>query len=94
MASIYAVSSRWACYVEDPLLFVELGGKYYPEIGFDLILDPRSTKNKALAAMTSVAQGAIENNPCFCNFADKEVTLSDWLNLFNYVAGYNWTPRT
>jgi aldehyde:ferredoxin oxidoreductase len=91
MALTYAVSPRGACHVADPMMFMELGGKYYPEIGFELILDPRSTENKALAAMTSVALGAIENSACFCNFADGEVTIPDWLNLFNYVAGYDWT---
>ncbi|MEI6609154.1 MAG: aldehyde ferredoxin oxidoreductase family protein [Deltaproteobacteria bacterium] len=90
MALSYVMSPRGACHVADPMMFMELGGKYYPEIGFELILDPQSTQDKALAATTSVALGAIENSSCFCNFADGEVTIPDWLNLFNYVAGYNW----
>lgn len=93
MALSYAMSPRGACHVADPMMFMEMGGKYYPEIGFELILDPRSTENKALAATTSVALGAIENSACFCNFADGEVTIPDWLNLFNYVAGYDWTAE-
>jgi aldehyde:ferredoxin oxidoreductase len=43
-----------------------------------------------MSASISVALGAIENSACFCSLADGEVTIPDWLNLFNYVAGYDW----
>jgi len=90
MALSYAVSPRGACHVADPMLFVEMGARYYPEIGFDFVLEPKTAENKAEAAVTSVALGAIENSACFCQFADAEVTIPDWLALFNTVAGYNW----
>ncbi|NPU85648.1 MAG: aldehyde ferredoxin oxidoreductase family protein [Syntrophaceae bacterium] len=90
MALSYAVGARGACHVADPMLFMEMGARYYPEIGFDLILEPQTSENKAEAAVTAVALGAIENSACFCNFADAEVTIPDWLTLFNAVADYGW----
>ncbi|MHB8091669.1 MAG: aldehyde ferredoxin oxidoreductase family protein [Syntrophales bacterium] len=90
MALTYAVGARGACHVADPMLFVEMGARYYPEIGFDYILEPQSEENKPEAAAVSVALGAIENSACFCQFADAEVTIPDWLALFKTVAGYDW----
>jgi aldehyde:ferredoxin oxidoreductase len=90
LALTYAVSARGACHVADPMLFIEMGSRYYPEVGFDYILEPQSEENKAAAAAFSVAFGAIENSACFCQFADSEVTIPDWLALFNTVAGYAW----
>jgi len=90
MALTYAMSPRGACHVADPMLFIEMGARYYPEIGFDYVLEPKSYENKAEAAVTSVAFGAIENSACFCQFADAEVTIPDWLALFNTVTGSGW----
>ncbi len=90
MALTYAVSARGACHVCDPMLFIEMGARYYPEIGFDFIMEPKTEENKAEAAVTAVALGAIENSACFCQFADAEVSIPNWLTLFNAVAGYGW----
>ena len=90
LALTYSVSARGACHVADPMLFVEMGARYYPEIGFEYILEPKSEENKAEAAAVSVVLGAIENSACFCQFADAEVTIPDWIALFNTVAGYGW----
>jgi aldehyde:ferredoxin oxidoreductase len=90
LALTYAVGARGACHVADPMLFIEMGARYYPEIGFEYILEPQSEDNKAEAATVSVALGAIENSACFCQFADAEVTIPDWLTLFKTVAGYDW----
>ncbi len=90
LALTYAVGARGACHVADPMLFIEMGARYYPEIGFEYILEPQSEDNKAEAAAVSVALGAIENSACFCQFADAEVTIPDWLTLFKTVAGYDW----
>ena len=90
MALTYAVGARGACHVADPMLFMEMGARYYPEIGFEYVLEPKSSENKAEAATTAVVLGAIENSACFCNFADAEVTIPNWVTLFNSVAGYGW----
>jgi aldehyde:ferredoxin oxidoreductase len=90
LALTYAVGARGACHVADPMLFIEMGARYYPEIGFEYILEPQSEDNKAEAATVSVALGAIENSACFCQFADAEVTIPDWLTLFRTVPGYDW----
>ncbi|MBW6484856.1 MAG: aldehyde ferredoxin oxidoreductase family protein [Syntrophobacterales bacterium] len=90
LALTYAMSARGTCHVADPMLFIEMGARYYPEIGFEYILEPQSEKDKAAAAAVSVALGAIENSACFCQFADAEVTIPDWLALFKTVAGYEW----
>ena len=91
MALTYAMSPRGACHVADPMLFVEMGARYYPEIGFDYItgMEPRSDENKPEAAIVSITFGALENSACWCAFADA-LTIPDWLNLFNAVAGYGW----
>ena len=91
LALTYAMSARGACHVADPMLFIEMGARYYPEIGFDYITgnDPRSDENKPEAAVVSITMGALENCACWCAFADA-LTIPDWLNLFNDVAGYGW----
>jgi len=91
MALTYAMSPRGACHVADPMLFVEMGARYYPEIGFDYItgMEPRSDENKPEAAVVSIIFGALENSACWCAFADA-LTIPDWLNLFNNVVGYGW----
>lgn len=73
-----------------PMLFMEMGACYYPEIGFDLELEPMSSDNKPEAAVVAVALGALENSACMCQFADREITIPEWVELFNCVAGMNW----
>jgi aldehyde:ferredoxin oxidoreductase len=90
MALTYAMSPRGACHVADPMMFIELGARFYPEIGLDFEVDPRSSDNKAEAAAIAVALGAIENSACFCEFANGEITIPEWVDLFNYTAGYGW----
>ncbi|MFH1139030.1 MAG: aldehyde ferredoxin oxidoreductase family protein [Pseudomonadota bacterium] len=90
LALSYAVSPRGACHVADPMLFMELGACYWPEIGFEYELEPYTDENKAEAAVTAAAMGALENSACLCQFADGELTIPDWLGLFNTVAGYGW----
>jgi aldehyde:ferredoxin oxidoreductase len=90
MALTYAVSPRGACHVADPMLFIEMGACYYPEIGLEFELEPKTDENKPEAAAISVALGGLENSACFCSFADREVTIPDWVELFNVVAGYGY----
>jgi aldehyde:ferredoxin oxidoreductase len=90
LALTYAVSPRGACHVADPMLFVEMGARYYPEVGLDFELSPREAKDKPEAAAISIPIGAIENSACFCQFADGEFSIDDWLDLFNLAADYGW----
>ena len=90
LALTYAISHRGACHVFSPMLFMEMGACYYPEIGFDLELDPMSSDKKPEAAVVAVTLGALENSACMCQFADREITIPEWVELFNYVAGMNW----
>ncbi|TAL39302.1 MAG: hypothetical protein EPN93_01835 [Spirochaetes bacterium] len=90
MALTYAVGARGACHVADPMLFVEMGACYWPEIGFEFNLEPKTDENKPESAVISIAMGALENSACFCQFADREMSIGDWLDLFNLVPGYNW----
>ncbi|MBN2178208.1 MAG: aldehyde ferredoxin oxidoreductase family protein [Deltaproteobacteria bacterium] len=90
LALTYAVGARGACHVADPMLFAEMGARYYPEIGFEYELEPMTDENKAEAAVTIIAIGGLENSSCFCQFADAEVTIPDWIELFNTVPGYGW----
>ena len=43
------------------MLFVEMGARYYPEIGFEYELEPMTDENKAETAAIAVALGGIEN---------------------------------
>jgi aldehyde:ferredoxin oxidoreductase len=90
LALTYAVGARGACHVQDPMMFAEWGARYYPEIGFEYELEPMTDENKAEAAVTMIAIGGLENSACFCQFADAEVTIPDWIELFNTVPGYGW----
>ncbi|MBU1570437.1 MAG: aldehyde ferredoxin oxidoreductase C-terminal domain-containing protein, partial [Proteobacteria bacterium] len=90
LALAYAVSPRGACHVASPMLFMEMGACFYPEIGFEYELEPMTDENKAETAVIAVALGAIENSACFCQFADREIAIPEWVGLFNSVAGYNW----
>jgi aldehyde:ferredoxin oxidoreductase len=90
MALTYAMSPRGACHVADPMLFVEMGACFYPEIGFEFDLEPKTDENKPEAAAISIALGNIENSACFCQFADREVSIPQWVELFNTVPGYDW----
>ena len=90
LALTYAISPRGACHVAFPMLFMEMGACYYPEIGFEFELEPKSAENKPEAAAIAVALGSIENSACYCQFADREITIPEWVALFNTVAGYGW----
>lgn len=90
MALTYAMSPRGACHVADPMLFIEMGTCFWPEIGLEYELEPMTQENKPQSAAISVAMGAIENSACFCQFADRDFTVSDWLTLFKTVPGYDW----
>ncbi|MDD3472897.1 MAG: aldehyde ferredoxin oxidoreductase family protein [Syntrophaceae bacterium] len=91
LALTYSISHRGACHTANPMLFMEMGACYYPEIGFEYELEPMSEENKAESALLAVQLGAIENSSCYCQFADREITIPEWVDLFNFSAGYNWT---
>jgi aldehyde:ferredoxin oxidoreductase len=90
LALAYAISHRGACHVAYPMLFMEMGACYYPEIGFEYELEPMSDEYKAETACIASALGSIENSACYCQFADREISIPEWVALFNTVAGYDW----
>jgi aldehyde:ferredoxin oxidoreductase len=94
LALAYAVSPRGGCHVAASMLPMESGACYYPEIDFDVDLEPMTGRDKPLAAVVATEIGAIENSACFCQFADREITLPQWVALFNSVAGYDWNIQT
>ncbi len=69
---------------------MEMGACYYPEIGFEYELEPMTDKDKAEAAVKAVELGSIENSACLCEFADREISIPEWVDLFNAVAAYDW----
>ena len=91
LALTYSISHRGACHTANPMLFMEMGACYYPEIGFEYELNPMSSEYKAESALLAVQIGAIENSSCFCQFADREIAIPEWVRLFNFAAGYDWT---
>ena len=90
LALAYAVSPRGGCHVATAMLPMENGACYYPEIGFDIELEPLTDTHKAEAAQVAAEMGGIENSACLCQFADRELTIDQWVDLFNAVAGYGW----
>jgi len=72
------------------MLPMEAGACYYPEIGFTYELEPLTDVHKAEAAVVAAEMGAIENSACFCQFADRDMAIGQWVDLFNTVAGYGW----
>jgi aldehyde:ferredoxin oxidoreductase len=91
MALSYAIGPRGACHVADWMLTMEYGGCFMPEIGFQYQLTQLTDTNKPEAAAIAVALGGIENSACFCHFADLSFSITEWVALFNSVAGYDWT---
>lgn len=89
-ALAYALSPRGACHLSSIMHFVESGACYYPEIDFDYDLEPMTDEKKPEVAVFAFEMGNIENSACFCQFAARQVTLPEWIGLFNCVAGYNW----
>jgi len=69
---------------------MESGACYYPEIGFDYDLEPMTGELKPEIAVVAMELGSIENSACYCQFADRQITLPEWVALFNAVAGYGW----
>jgi len=90
LALTYAISHRGACHVAYPMLFMEMGACFYPEIGFEFELEPMTDQHKPETASIAVALGSIENSACYCQFADREISIPEWVDLFNTVAGYGW----
>lgn len=93
LALTYSISHRGACHTANPMLFMEMGACYYPEIGFEYELEPMSAENKAESALLGVQIGALENSSCYCQFADREIAIPEWVDLFNFSAAYNWTAQ-
>jgi aldehyde:ferredoxin oxidoreductase len=91
LALSYAVSPRGACHVSDTMLFIEMGFRY-PEVGFNPAdMELRSDKYKTEAAVVALALGCMKNSACWCMFADLSMSIKDYSDLFNYVAGYGWS---
>ena len=93
MALAYAISPRGACHVATPMLFVEMGSVFHPDVDFDYELEPMTDEDKPEAAIFAVELGGIENSSCFCQFADREISMTQWVDLFNNIAGYGWDAK-
>lgn len=86
----YAVSVRGACHVSNLMFLLEWGAMEYPEIGLDMILQPMSAEHKALGAALMSDLGCICNSACWCEFPAVGLTLPQWVEAFNKVAGYDY----
>jgi aldehyde:ferredoxin oxidoreductase len=93
LALAYATSPRGACHVATPMLFMEMGACYWPEIGFEYELEPMTDQYKPESTVTAWEMGSIENSACWCQFADREMKIGQWVDLFNFVAGYGWDTQ-
>jgi aldehyde:ferredoxin oxidoreductase len=90
LGAAYAISSRGACHVSNAMLFVEWGTIYFPELGIDKDYEPMSAEDKAEAVVWSADWGVLHNSACWCEFPGLEMQTQWWVDLFNYVAGYDY----
>ncbi|HEY5527658.1 MAG TPA: aldehyde ferredoxin oxidoreductase C-terminal domain-containing protein [Candidatus Anoxymicrobiaceae bacterium] len=86
----YAVSVRGACHVSNMMFLLEWGAIEYPELGLDMILQDKSTEHKAFGVAVTSDLGAICNSACWCEFPATALTIPDWVDAFNTVAGYGY----
>ncbi|MHB8894467.1 MAG: aldehyde ferredoxin oxidoreductase family protein [Candidatus Geothermincolia bacterium] len=86
----YAVSVRGACHVSNLMFLLEWGAIEYPELGLDMILKEQATEHKAFGAAVTSDMGAICNSACWCEFPATALTLPNWVDAFNTVAGYGY----
>ncbi|MBN1534409.1 MAG: aldehyde ferredoxin oxidoreductase family protein [Spirochaetes bacterium] len=93
-ALAYAMSPRGACHVATAMHFMETGACNYPEIGFEFDLEALTSEKKPETLALAAAIGSIENSACLCQYADRALTITEMVELFNAVAGYGYTPET
>jgi len=86
----YAVSIRGACHVSNTTFLLEWGAIEYPEIGLDKNYQGMSAEHKAEAAAKTADLGCISNSACWCEFPGASLTIPQWVELFNAVAGYDY----
>ena len=72
------------------MYMLEWGAVEYPEIGLDKNYQGMSAEFKAEAVAKTADMGCIINSACWCEFAGTVVTITQMVDLFNAVAGYDW----
>jgi len=90
----YAVSVRGACHVSNLTFLWEWGAIEYPEVGLDMLFQPMSAEHKALGVAVTTDVGCICNSACWCEFPATSLTLPQWVEAFNKVAGYGYDIET
>ena len=86
----YAVSIRGACHVSNLTFLLEWGAMEYPEIGLDKNYDGQSAEFKPEAVAKTADLGCMMNSACWCEFPGIVFSVTQWKDLFNAVAGYDW----
>jgi aldehyde:ferredoxin oxidoreductase len=86
----YAVSVRGACHVSNLTFLWEWGAIEYPEVGLDMLFQAQSAEHKAFGTAVTTDVGAICNSACWCEFPASSLTLTQWVEAFNLVAGYGY----
>ncbi len=87
----YAISIRGACHVSNVTYMLEWGAVEYPEIGLDKNYQGQSAEFKAEAAAKTADVGIITNSACWCQFSGCMITITQFKDLFNAAADYNWS---
>lgn len=86
----YAVSVRGACHVSNLTFLWEWGAIEYPEVGLDMLFQPMSAEHKAFGTAVTTDIGCICNSACWCEFPATSLSLPQWIEAFNKVAGYGY----
>ena len=86
----YAVSVRGACHVSNVTFLWEWGAIEYPEVGLDMLFQAQSAEHKAFGTAVTTDMGSIFNSACWCEFPGASLTLTQWVEAFNLVAGYGY----
>ena len=86
-----AIGVRGACHVSNLTFLWEWGAIEYPEVGLDMLFQPMSAEHKAFGTAVTTDIGSICNSACWCEFPASSLTLTQWVEAFNLVAGYGYT---
>jgi len=86
----YAVSIRGACHVSNMTYMMEWGTVRHADIGLDKHFHRMSTEHRAEGVAKTADLGCVMNSACWCEFPSVIFNVTQFKDLFNAVAGYDW----
>lgn len=90
MGLAYMTSNRGACHLQHSVQAIEQGVVSWPEAGFIEDYAAQESRGKAEMVQLSEQVGQMANAVCVCHFAHWTMGLTNLLNGFNAVTGYDF----